>query len=1014
MSASAPVDAALVVSGDARVAKLLARDDSVVVSAFACRLDGFVNDTITEYANASVYRPPSVCRARLVSTLQDTARQAGHYHLGFTMYSTAAQDEPIELWIGHRQVALARPVEADNRVHLFVAPRSFAFKGGEPIRLVSAATTGPCRIENIVYLARKPRQTTEGLKIISPHVDVRDVAGRHEATITWLTNRPAGGVLRWGSAKRLTQHTQFEDEQACHEAVLPDLAADRTWRYELRLEHSASGTSAVYSGSFKTRTPTPRQRRDTASVSIVPRRPGPRVWPVSVGLPFAKGELADPANLQLLARGRRPVPAQVAALARWPDGSVQWAQVDYAADGHAACRATYGGGVAGTPVAAPLEVEERRTGVTVRTGPLLATFDRKHVSFPGRIALRQPDGTYRDVSARRNPAVTVTDGGGRTYRSGKPDAITIEASGPERACVRIDFRHRQGGTTLFRSRLRVHLFRDSGLIRVLHTFVNDSTAQEFTSIRSLQLHMDLDLGGDVAGSVTGRPIGVNRKATTQLTQTHDNRFMFCAGNGKITRGRRAQGSVDLTGAAGQVRFHLRDFWQNYPKGLAIDHAGITVDLCPELQRDDYRHGGELADRLYYYLEDGTYRLKQGVSRTHEMWFEFGAQLDGDSAAFHDSAQTPPLYSVALRDFNRSGASTRLPDKRRSPFPPYEAWVEAARGAYAEDRQQSRAYGMLNFGDWFGERRYNWGNLEYDTPWCFLQEYLRGGDPAFFTWAEEAVRHLVDVDTDATGAQYVHCVGHAGGYYPEGYRESAIFSGRSSVSHTWVEGLFLYHLLTGDAQTLEAVLATSRLLVGKVLNHYDFTNCRNCGWHLIHLSAAYRATGRRVFLNAARIIVERVLERQRPSGGWDRLMVPGHCHCDPPRHTGNAGFMVGILMTGLKRYHEATGDAQVADAIVRAADYCINTMWVADKSAFRYTCCPESAVGRGADLRILKGVATAYRLSRRPHFRQVLEAGVRSALGGAGPQAHRGVGKSICSPMRGAPQVLVELPGKTSW
>ena len=36
-------------------------------------------------------------------------------------------------------------------------------------------------------------------------------------------------------------------------------------------------------------------------------------------------------------------------------------------------------------------------------------------------------------------------------------------------------------------------------------------------------------------------------------------------------------------------------------------------------------------------------------------------------------------------------------------------------------------------------------------------------------------------------------------------------------------------------------------------------------------------------------------RKRPSGGWDRLMVPGHCLCEPPRHTGNAGFMVGILL-----------------------------------------------------------------------------------------------------------------------
>ena len=61
------------------------------------------------------------------------------------------------------------------------------------------------------------------------------------------------------------------------------------------------------------------------------------------------------------------------------------------------------------------------------------------------------------------------------------------------------------------------------------------------------------------------------------------------------------------------------------------------------------------------------------------------------------------------------------------------------------------------------------------------------------------------------------------------------------------------------------------------------------------------------------------------------------------------------------------------------------------------------------MRILKGVATAYQFSRKPRFKEVLVAGVQSSMGRGGPGAHRGVGKSICSPMRGAPQVLVDLP-----
>ena len=102
---------------------------------------------------------------------------------------------------------------------------------------------------------------------------------------------------------------------------------------------------------------------------------------------------------------------------------------------------------------------------------------------------------------------------------------------------------------------------------------------------------------------------------------------------------------------------------------------------------------------------------------------------------------------------------------------------------------------------------------------------------------------------------------------------------------------------------------------------------------------------------------------------------------------------------------------MADAIVRAADFCIDSMWVEEKSAFHYTSCPKSSVGGGADMRILKGVAAAYRFSGKERFREVLAAGVQSAMAGRLPTAHRGVGKSICSPMRGALQVLVDLPEK---
>ena len=1019
MPSRSRVDEALIVSGDARIQKVLAQDGAIVKPAYACRLDGFVNDTFTEYANASVYRPASVCSARLVSTLQDTARQRGGYHLGFTMHTAAGHEEPIQVWIGHRQVALARIPDPDNRVHLFVIPEKFPFRGGEPVRLVTSETDGPCRIEQIVFLPRRPRPTPPNLDIVSPHVDVRHTEGGVRAYITWITNRPSSGRLRWGSGRLLSRRVRVAGPLVNHEVALDGLELRKEYRYEIWMRDRTGRLEAVHTGAFRTDLSPPGSRTRKGRIPLLLRRPSPGAgpWPISVGVPFPRGALGSDAQVRLLDKGRAEVPVQTRTLARWDDGSVRWALLDFQAERQGNCTVEYGSQVSRTLPDDALDLVQSRSGITVTTGPIRVEFSKGSSAFPGIVSLRQSDGAYRRITPDKpSPAVTLVAQNRAAYHSGKPDAVVLEESGSERVCIRVDLTHRSRGKALFRSTFRVHLFRGSGAIRVLHTFENDRTEETFTQIRELSLRADLDLGGDPEGRMGRRRTGPLNGQPVVLQQTDDKRYTVAQGRRALAGGKQAEGSVDLAGKEAGVTVAVRDFWQNYPKGLCADGKGITVQICPPLKATSYPKGGELEDRLFYYLLDGRYKLKCGVSRTHEIWFQVrsGGPVPAD---FNATVQSPPLYSVSLSAFNRSRSVTRLPSKEKSPFPPYEEWVEGARKAYDRDRRAYRAYGMLNYGDWFGERVYNWGNLEYDTPWCFLQEYLRGGNPDFYTWAEEAARHLVDVDTchhssgsDTVGAQYLHCVGHVGDYYPDGYRETAIFSGRGSVSHTWVEGPFLYHLLSGDARVLEGAMATSDLLIGEMLNDYDFTNCRNCGWHLIHLSTAYKTTGRRVYLNGARIIVDRVLERQRTSGGWDRLMVPGHCTCHPPRHTGNAGFMVGILMVGLKRYYEATGEKRVAEAIVRAADYVIDAMWVPETNSFHYTSCPESSIGGGADPRILKGVATAYRFSGKERFKQVLLAGIQTAMGRP-PGGGRGGGKGIGSPMRGAAQILVDLPEK---
>jgi hypothetical protein len=989
------------VSGDSQIQKILKK--AVAIPAFTCRLDGFVNDSMTEYANASVFRPPSVCRAGLVSEIRDVIRESGNFHFGFTMYTTAGHDESVEMWVGHRRVACARGEDPDNRLHLFFSESSFPFKGGEPVRLVTNRTGGPCRIEHLVLLKTRPSTKAPVLAIVSPRADVRTENSGTRVYITWRTSRPSKGRLIWGPEGG-KQRVFRQTKSLCNHEVVIANPPEGDYQYRIESEDRRRKVMTYGEGAYRVRKARRRKKSAEGRFSLPLVQSGRPGSPVSVGVPFSKGTIQAADHIGLLDSQNRPLVTQVSAQARWDDGSIKWALLDFESDGKSNYTVEYG-----IPALNWADdgiiAKSGRSGIRIDTGPLRVQIPKDRTVLPGLVDVLQPDGTYTRLDGDV-PAVVVVDGSGRSFVSGRPEAVEIEEAGPVRVTVRVEVAHRaRGKRHLLRSTLRLHFYRGSSRIRVDHTFLNDHIDQPFTHIRSMHLNVAAPAGKHPVYGIGSAES--NKKM--RVEQLEDDRYDLYEGRKRLSGGIQASGSGSVVGADHQVSIVMQDFWQNYPKALAVDNQGMHLEICPALDSKRYPKGGELEDRLYYYLLDDLYKFKQGVSRTHTFWLSYGDEAACDLA---ESVEHPPIYRVPLSVFNNSQAWSRLPPKDPSPNPEYEEWVEAARKVYAEDRRTSRAYGMLNFGDWFGERTYNWGNLEYDAPWCFLQEYVRGGDVTFFKWAGEAARHLVDVDTchasndsNLVDCQFTHCVGHVGDYYPDGFRESAKFTGKSSVSHTWVEGLFLYAMLTGDRSILESATLVSEKLVGEILNDYDFTNCRNSGWHLIHLSAAYRATGRRVFLNAAQIIVDRVLERQRPSGGWDRLMVPGHCYCDPPRHTGNAGFMVGMLMVGLTRFHQATGDRKVERAIVRAADYCIERLWVPEAKSFHYTCCPESRIGGGADMRILKGLAAAYVFTGEERFARVLEEGVETGIGGTLPKVTRGVGKSICSPMRGALQVI---------
>ena len=119
--------------------------------------------------------------------------------------------------------------------------------------------------------------------------------------------------------------------------------------------------------------------------------------------------------------------------------------------------------------------------------------------------------------------------------------------------------------------------------------------------------------------------------------------------------------------------------------------------------------------------------------------------------------------------------------------------------------------------------------------------------------------------------------------------------------------------------------------------------------------------------------------------------------------GNAGFMVGILLVGLKLYHQATGDPRAAESILRGAKFLVRDMWDEESAGFRSTSCPHSRVSTDNFQHGIAGIAYAWRLSGDAELGRILGRAVPNAIEAL--QAH---GRILGSQLRAAPEVLYAL------
>ena len=765
-----------------------------------------------------------------------------------------------------------------------------------------------------------------------------------------------------GSTRERLRHRPVPGYANNHRATVTDV---RAWPVHVRVVGRTQTGARVESKVVKVAKPGP------ARAVLEPGRVGIHVdrgqWrdrqpPITVGVPMPEGALAEVEHLRMVYEGR-PVPLQASVVSRYLDGrSVKWLRVTFLApEGAEAVVLEYG-----RPAPPP------RTSLRAKVSGGVARVET------GAASLRLAEDGTGELCSRaatiRLPRGVLRDFRGKLFEA-KAERVTLEESGPVMAALLVSGHHvAEDGEKHFAFEERIYAYAGKAYVRVDHTFGNDLCRHDapcppyhpsalMAAVQSLHLELD---------RLDARPatVGLGRercelKPGQRVFQREDFEWVQEPGE---ARGRRIDGVVRL----GPARVLVKSFWEQWPTSVVRDGAAVRVGLLPKLPPTFYAdRPDEDQIKLYYHIRDGYHTFREGFTKTHTLYLD----VSGDAAS-ESLISDEPVACADPRWIETTGVLRGLAVSVRDQFPELDTGLDRGISTFREIRDLKREYGLMNFGDWFGERKHNWGNLEYDNAHGFLAQFVRTADARFFRIASDLARHQRDVDTrhyakdqDYVGQQWMHCTGHTSGYFPfgfmgMGYYASAAQSG--NCGHTWNRGILEHYLLGGDHRSWDTAMLLADWVGGPRVTEYDYHCARYPGWMCLVVLPAYAATEDPFYLNATHLIVRGARRKAKASGDrgfWYRELDGGHCRCKGEKHWGEAGFMLGIQMAGLHHYYEITGDKQVAEDIVKIARFIVGTMYVPDRMMLRYSSCPKSPVG--GDMRCVEGLAFAANYSKDP-------------------------------------------------
>lgn len=931
--------------------------DTVRVEYDKLEMSGFDIDYSTnlEYGNIKPLYPEAsvACPAPV-----------GKYYIAFMTFIRRDYGAEIGFMLNEQELGSAKMNFGNNNYWMFWLKEPVDLKKGDVLELVSLHETRDLPLCYVLFLKNPPTPREQECRLHTLTYRIAADWKGGEVMLSWISENLADTRLEYGIGD-FSQVFQAQTYTQVHQALLKGL--DPTREYQARAVAKDLKGNLIYSETVKFRPmppPHPASRASSEKIRLTVKNPHAKAvgkWQVTSGIPFPAGVLGNPANVRLLKNGKA-IPADITPTAFWLDYSVKWILVSFADDFEANSNNEYelefGNSVPPAPAMQSM-IKKQGDMLAVDTGAGNYLFTKQGELLmhgkPVRTRIRTIHGS--EVTTGTVPAKVEVTADGGTLAKIRCESVILESD----------------GTPLFTIVSRYAFTKGSALVRLSHSIL----------VQGKEQMMDFQ-GAWLDISMPGITSLTAQRKDAEPISLKIGDYVFQRDFDKYILNTNEPVEARLTGTFfdGGNLLVLKQLWEQFPKGIKVNENSVSLALFPDFEKGYYDSFpfGLNSTKHYFHLREGHFKLRRGMRKTHEILL--GNSKDASEAAPFQR----PLIAVAPPEwYCNSKAFYTVAVKNEKLFGNYEKFADKNMAGIRKVREQRRDYGVLSFGDWFGERGVHWGNGEYDTTAAYLLEFIRTGNEEIFHLGTEAEAHYNDIDIEhwvpkgIPGKVYIHQVGHTGGYYdksPKGL--DAWNHGWGSATHSWCEGHFWYYFLTGDENARDAAFSTAdyHLRTGHSFYYHLAGELRNPAWRLIMNAAAYNATYNPVYLNGAKVIMQNIYlyqdkiprpipehqhepgRRTEQVGGWSRMLVPEHCLC-VPRHRGNANFMIGLILDGIKYYHEITGEEAAKQALISGAYYFLDECYDEKTVGIRYTSCPKMRFARGVKPYVLEGLARAY-------------------------------------------------------